>query len=179
MPTYALEIQAQFENVESMVPKSDVVWKFDIENDSSETREGITVDPAEELELSGSRGSANFVMKWNKSDTHQAYIKILDVKKALGEKKKGKKAAGDAVVDGSYRSKSEEWVPIVCMECRGLRPTSANIGDDFIITTSGGTVFNECEFASDREGLEWADYDEENDDSVMVTKLQARVVEVP
>jgi hypothetical protein len=177
MPSYAIEIQAAFENVESLQAKNDIIWNFDVESDSSEIREGITVDPTDELELDGSRGIANFVMKWSKSDSHQAYIKIIELKKINAGKKKGKKES--FLLDGIYRSQDEEWVPILCIECRGLRPININLSNnDFIIQTTGGTTFSDGEFTDDRDGMEWADYDEENDASVMVTKLKARVIEV-
>jgi hypothetical protein len=80
MPTYVLSIKAELENVASLLPLNDVMWKFDITSSSSERKEGITVCPSEELELSGSRGTANFVMRW-KGDKHESYIKVVHVKK--------------------------------------------------------------------------------------------------
>lgn len=43
---------------------------------------GITVCPTDELELSGSRGTANYVMKWPGAKT-ESYIKVIHVKKVV------------------------------------------------------------------------------------------------
>ena len=80
MPTYVLSIKAELENVESMLPMKDVMWKFDVVNTAAERKEGITVSSIDEYELTGSRGVANFVMKWP-GDKHESYIKIVHVKK--------------------------------------------------------------------------------------------------
>jgi hypothetical protein len=180
MPTFALEIKAILENVMSLTPIGGVLWKLDIESEGgAEKRENVTIDTgAEEQELDGSRGTAHFLMKWSKGDSHQAYIKILDPKKALGDKKKKKKTEGGSEIDGTYSSQTEEWVPILCLECRGLRPTAFHIGNDFDIRSVGGTVFRGGELTQDRSGLEWTDYDEENDCSVSISQLQSRIVEV-
>jgi len=140
-------------------------------------REGITVcETDEEQELDGSKGSAHFVMKWNKSDKYQAYIKIIDLKKAAP--KKGKKSAGDDTFDGVYRSQNEEWRAVLCMECRGLKPTNYHLGNDFIAKSTGGTEFEPCEFGMERDGGEWAEYDEEHDLSVVISQVQSRIREV-
>jgi len=72
----------------------------------------------------------------------------------------------------------EEWVPVACMECRGLKPIKVHIGNDFDVLSSAGTVFEEADFGLDGQGYEWADYDEKNDLSVTVSNLQARIVVV-
>lgn len=41
MPTYLLSIKAELENVASLLPLTDVMWKFDIVNSSSERKEGM------------------------------------------------------------------------------------------------------------------------------------------
>jgi len=194
MTIYAIEVCAALENVVSLTPITGVLWKLDIESDGGgDFRENITIDTSadNEQELDGSRGTANFIIKWSKGDSHQAYIKMLDIKKSQGDKKakskakKAKAGAGDGEsgaqgeVDGTYRSQTEEWVAVACMECRGLKPTKVHIGHDFNITTSAGTLFEEAELALDGQGYEWAEYDEKNDLSVSVSNLQARLVVVP
>jgi hypothetical protein len=89
MPTYVLSIKAELENVASLIPLNNVMWKFDIVNSSSERKQGITVGAADELELSGSRGTANFVMKWP-GEKHESYIKIVHVKKVTTQYDSGK-----------------------------------------------------------------------------------------
>jgi len=164
MTIYAIEVCATLENVASLTPLTGVLWKLDIESEGGgDIRENITVDTSEdgEQELDCSRGTANFIIKWSKGDSHHAYIKMLDVKKSQGDKKtkskakKGKAGACDdesgaqGEVDGTYRSQTEEWVAVACMECRGLKPTKVHLGHDFKITTSAGTVFEDAELGLD------------------------------
>ena len=55
MPLLLLQIKAELENIETMVPVEGVCWKLEIENDASE-RKVITCSSTEEEELEGSRG---------------------------------------------------------------------------------------------------------------------------
>ena len=181
MPSFVIEIKAELLNVASLTPVNDILWKMDIESEAGEVRENITVNPREELELEGSRGLANFVMKWSKQDSHQANIKVVDLKKAAAGMGKGKKAKKDkdaSEIDGVYRS-SNQWVPIVAMECRGLKPIRVHVGNDFDITSESGALFPaaEAEFEEDSEGLSWTDFDEKLDDCLAINALQVRVVE--
>ena len=68
MPTYLLQIKAELEGVESLTPRSSTQWKLDIENDGHEERHGITVCGEDVIDLEGSRGTANFVIRFNKGD---------------------------------------------------------------------------------------------------------------
>ena len=56
MPLFVLKIKADLENLKSLEFSAATVWKFDVESDSSEVREGITFCRNEEQELEGSRG---------------------------------------------------------------------------------------------------------------------------
>lgn len=108
MPVFLLKIKADLENIAELTPQFENLWKFDIKSQDGEERLGITVSKADVLELNGSKGDANYVMKWHKADSHQAYIKLVDVKK----------------VDGTYKAtESGTWVTILGLECRGLVPT--------------------------------------------------------
>lgn len=50
----------------------------------SDFREGITVSKGDILELDGSKGEANFIIKWSNSKS-QSYMKIVDSKGVTGE----------------------------------------------------------------------------------------------
>jgi hypothetical protein len=166
MPSCVLEIKAEFENVERMTPApGDVMWKFDIENEAGERKEGITVDPNdEEQEIEGGKGFAHFVMKWNKGDKHQAYIKITPIGKA----KKG--------ATGTY-STPGEWQPVCAFECRGLKIIRWIPGNDFEVTSSCGQVFKAEDVPFSPDEPDWYDVDE-NNESVSVTELQGRIRDV-
>lgn len=69
----------------------------------ADCRNGITVSRGDVLELSGSKGDANFVIKWSNSK-NQSYMKIID--------KKG--------ISGEYTSSDTgKFITILVLECRG------------------------------------------------------------
>lgn len=103
--------------------------------------------------IDGSRGEANFLVKWPGASA-QSYIKLISVKNVSGE----------------YKS-SGQWVTILGMECRGLVPSNWIPGIDFNATSTGGTQFEGIDLTE----KEWADYDEENDQSVSVMNVESKL----
>ena len=157
MPIFLLKIKADLENISTLRPVEGVCWKFDIESSDGERKEGITVSSTETIELEGSRGDANFVMRWHKGSP-PSYIKIVPVKK----------------VDGSYNTKDGgTFATIAGFECRGLTITKFIPGEDFTATSAGGTVFE----AVDVSDGDWADYDDQNgnDLSVSITNFESKI----
>jgi hypothetical protein len=114
MVLFLLKMKADLENISELQPQFENLWKFNISSQDGEERLGITVSKADILELNGSKGDANYVMKWHKADSHQAYIKLVDVKK----------------VDGTYKT-SGDWTTLLGLECRGLIPTAWIPGDPY------------------------------------------------
>ena len=110
---------------------------------------------ADVIPLEGSKGDANYVMKWPGSKV-QAYIKIIDLKN----------------VSGSYGAESTgEWTAVLGLECRGLEPLKCTLERDFVAESSGGHYFEEVDLS---EG-DWAEYDEENDMSVSVMNVETKI----
>jgi hypothetical protein len=121
-----------------------------------ETRKDITVSSADELQLEGSRGEANFVIKWPGS-AGQAYIKLLSNVKG---------------VKNSYNADdSGNFVTILAMECRNIEPIAWYPSFDFLIRSSSGKLFEYVDLSE----KEWADYDEENDLSVSIMNLEYKI----
>ena len=164
MPTYALEIKADLEGLAKLTPLENNVWQFDISCDSGgggERKEGITVSALDELEIEGSRGHANYVMKWHTSKQH-AHIKIMPLDKKMSP--------------GCYPvQKAGEFVKIAAFECRGLSLERWIPGTDFSGEGETGTVFSAVDL-SDPDG--WTDYDEGADESVSVMNLEHRIVRI-
>ena len=107
------------------------------------------------IELEGSKGDANYVMKWP-GNKMQSYIKIVDLKG----------------VNGNYTDEnSGEWVAVLGLECRNLVPTAWSTGRDFIAESSGGHYFEDVDLT---EG-DWAEYDEEADLAVSITNVECKV----
>lgn len=108
---------------------------------------------AEEIhELSGSRGTANFALKWVRDARHEASLNVQQVKG----------------VTRDLTSEDQGFVPIVAFECRGMDPIDWKPDGGFVIKARSGKVFEDVDMS---EG-EWADYDEKSGESVSVMELQ-------
>ena len=111
------------------------------------------------MPLEGSRGEANFIIKWPYAND-QAYMKIIEhktVKKAYTEDQSG------------------EFVNILAVECRGLEPIAWYPSLDFQVESTGGTSFKDVDL-SDRD---WAEFDEEHDLSVSITDVDYKIELAP
>lgn len=153
MPEFVLEIKADLENIEKLVPIDGNLWKFDVESLSGELREGITFSASEELQIQGSRGTAHFIMKFS-GEMDAATIKVVSIKKN----------------DGTY-SASGRFTKVLALECRNVIPTRWIPGEDFAAISSAGKNFP----LIDLSGGSWADYDEDNDLPVSVMDLEHKI----
>jgi hypothetical protein len=109
--------------------------------------------------LEGSRGDANFLIKWPYAND-QSYIKFITHK---------------ALKSSYSEENSSEFVTILAMECRNIEISAWQPSTDFTVTSTGGFTFDPVDL-SDRD---WADYDEENDLSVSVSNLEYRIENTP
>jgi hypothetical protein len=125
-----------------------------MKNPSGEdTREGVYVDAGELHELSGSRGTANFAMKWARDSKHEGHLNLQQVK---------------GVTRPLTDEDEHKAVPIIAFDCRGLEPIAWRPEGGFIIKTKSGKVFEDVDLSDG----EWADYDEKLGDSVSVMNLE-------
>lgn len=99
-----------------------------------------------------SQGTAHFVFSW--PDTkRQCSVDIVQVKK---------------VTHATYTGDdSGNWVPLVAFECRGCVPVAYYPRDEWRVTSSGGTVFEDVDL-SDKE---WAEVCEKTSDPVQVMEF--------
>ena len=68
-----------------MKPQAGNMWKFNVNSgDGGFSRDGITFSSLDELDLEGSRGIANFIVRWDKASS-QSYIKLVDMKGVTGK----------------------------------------------------------------------------------------------
>lgn len=157
MPVYSLKIKAELEEIAKMSVTEGVMWKFDIQSgEGGDSKSGITVTASDVMELDGSKGEANFIVKWPGSKM-QSYIKVLETKAGAAE---------------YTAEKSGEWVTIANFECRGLEIVSYIPGADFKAESTGGTIFEAVDLS---EG-DWAEYDEENELAVSIMNLEHMVM---
>lgn len=156
MPTYKVSIKCDLENVKMLTPIPNNLWTFNIASvGGADRRDGITVSEGDAMELEGSKGSAHFVMKWNKGE-QQSYIKVVPLKK----------------VTGTYNeSDNGKWVPILGLECRGIDVVDYVPGIDFDVETTGGTKFQSIDLTE----KEWSEYDEENDLSLSIMNFETKI----
>jgi len=112
------------------------------------------------MELDGSRGTANFIKKWE-GERQQSYLKMIDVKKITG--------ALEISAD-----QSDQWVVLFAIECRGLEPVEWLPKQDFNVASGEGAVFEEIEF---EDGF-WAEYDAEHDAQISIQNLEHEFISV-
>ena len=150
----------EFEGVAKLSVRADAVWALAIESsDGEHSRPLVTVSSVDEEEISGSRGTANFVVSWPGSH-NQGWIKVVPP------------ASGDfPIALTEAQQAGQEPIPLVVFECRGVGIVGwhpSEEGGEIELESEGGTLFEEVGFVDG----EWADYDEENDLPVSVTNLQ-------
>ena len=168
MPIYYLKIKAELENIEEIKKIPNNLWKFDINSTGGDTKEGITVSEDDIIELDGSKGEANYVMKW-KGSNQQAYIKIIN-----------NKSIQDIYTYDD--SNNNSYTTILGLECRNLEITKWIPGIDFIAIGNNNnndnnedkTIFDEVDLSDLDDG--WCDYDEKTNESVSISNLKYEIV---
>lgn len=154
-----LYIKADFEGpLSSLQLEPGCSFELDLrESGGQEERKGVVICDAEDHELSGSRGTAHFAMKWCKDSKHFSTInlerglaKVFDPSRGLTKDDQGK------------------FVPIAGFECRGVEPTAWHPKDEFKVYGESGMVWDSVDL-SERE---WFEYDEKSGESVGVTDLE-------
>ncbi|CAN0130666.1 unnamed protein product [Ascophyllum nodosum] len=134
-------------------------WIMTVQSpDESDRREHVEVTRARIEELDGTRGTANFVVKWRGSKK-QATANIVDIKKVTTK--------GEIKVE-----QSGEFVPILALDCRGLEPVEWHPSTDFAVTSGGGTVF-ESDAVDLSEG-DWSEYCEKSSMPVSIMEIEHR-----
>jgi Eukaryotic protein of unknown function (DUF866) len=172
MVLFLLYIKCEMENVGEIQLRSDANLRISVRNplSDSEVRENVVFNPSETVEQdeSSREPDHHFRLKWEGSKK-ASVLRVLDANEAAAALKKKKQHK-----DGPPRSCTGEdggnWVPMLAMECRGLEPYAFHpMKDEFIITSEGGTQFDEdIEFGDG----DWADYDAENDCAVSLEDIQ-------
>ncbi len=162
MPIFVIYCKAELGGIQEIVADlKNTSWCVDVSSlDGFDKRERVTIDPNDEIGLTGSRAMANFVVKFNRS-----------VKQATANVKIGgclEKGGGKARISAAQ---SGEWVPLVEFECRGLIITAWHPTTEFTVISSTGTSFIEADFS---EG-DWSEYDEEAQEPLSVTCIEWRI----
>ncbi|CAE7224008.1 unnamed protein product [Symbiodinium necroappetens] len=117
MPLIAMFVKAEMEGVERLVFPSDETWKLDVQQSGgTEIREGITIDPTNEEEIPNSKGTANFLIKWEGAKAPSS-ISVMTPSRSTPIKDKD-------VKDKTLGEYSEGGVmqPVAVFDCRGAEP---------------------------------------------------------
>ncbi len=166
MTIFVLEVKATFENVSSMSAKA-TQWCTDVRNplNDYEVREDVTFGAHDEVVLDNDhQGTVNFKIKWDGANKWSTLTVMRPGDKALKGKKKG--------ADNSPRDvTTEEWTPVLAVDCRGLEPSLYKPQvDDFSVLSEGGTKFEEEVDLTD----EWAEYCEASEMPVGISDFEHR-----
>ena len=66
---------------------------------------------------------------------------------------------------------SGQFKTILGLECRGIEIERWIPGDDFVVESTSGTIFENVDLTEN----DWADYDEKYDESVSITDLEFKI----
>ncbi|EIE21643.1 hypothetical protein COCSUDRAFT_24771 [Coccomyxa subellipsoidea C-169] len=161
-----LFIKARLENVAKLSLPEGHTYNLTVKDSTGDdVREGVTVTSSHEEELPGSRGSANFALKWVRDSKHMAYLNVKEITKAL-------KCKGKEKISGSYTADDDgKYVGMVGFECRGLDVTGWQPEDGFIVESTSGARFEDVDLSE----KEWMDYDEKLGESVGIYDLEYKL----
>ena len=80
MVVFLLQVRAQLENVTDFCAPSAASWCLDLKQpDGDEVKTSVVVSPETKVELQGSKGDANCVIKWPDS-RREGHITIVAIK---------------------------------------------------------------------------------------------------
>ncbi|KAH9260459.1 hypothetical protein BASA82_000137 [Batrachochytrium salamandrivorans] len=154
MPKFALELRAELENVTEVVVSSPLVLSLR-QSGGTEERHDVEVDPnEEEAEVFGSKGTAHFVMKWDKKDKFEATLKVISPISPLTE--------------------SSKWTRIVTFETRGLDVVKYTPKSALVVGVKDR--FPDADISDLQDGF--SEYDEKAELAVGLTELECRIVAI-
>lgn len=155
---FVLYVKADFDGpVSSLGLEPGCTFEIDVrESGGQEERKGVVIDDTEDHELSGSRGTAHFAMKWSRDSKHFSTINLeRELANVFGRSR------------GLTKDDHGKFVPLAGFECRGLEPIAWYPKDEFKVQGESGTVWDNVDLSEQ----EWFDYDEKSGESVGITEI--------
>lgn len=148
-------VKAELENVAKV--KFPEQWSLKVQDSSSDETRDVIVDPTNEEEITGSRGTCNFKLKFP-GQKKEAWLNVVEPKKAQ--------------ISYLTADTAGEYVTVIGFECRGMEPIEWNHKDGFFtVEAESGKMFNEVSFAED----DFFDYDEDADASIGVSEIEYKI----
>lgn len=151
---------AELENVEK-IEMADAMNKIrvDVEQGGGgERRNDVVIDTTEEHQLPSGHGYAHMALKFAKDDKQPSNASVIDLSED-----------GSTCAFTAEDAESNQSVPVVALQCRGLVPVAYYPEGGWRVTSKGGTVFDNVDL-SERE---WNAYCEKLNDVVGVYNFQA------
>lgn len=155
MVLFILYVKVELDNVKCIEIPKNHQWCLDLKQPTSdEVRKGVFVSEEEELEIENSRGTAHFLMKWPGGKKNSQLTVMREVKN---------------VTKDITLERSDEFVPIVGFDCRGLEPTHWYPNGGYVVRSDGSdnVSFEDVDLMDD-----WAEYDEECNATVGIYNLE-------
>ena len=155
MVLLVLYVKAELENIGSIKFPANLQYCFDVKDaQSDEEKKGVYLCADEIAEIDGSKGDANFVMRFPDCKK-QCTVTFTDVK---------------GVTRDEYTEEdSGTFVPIRAFDCRGLELTNWTPNGGLIVRSKEGTVWEDVDLGADPDG--WFEYCEKQGESVGITEL--------
>jgi len=168
MTVFVLEVKGELDNCTfAAAPNNE--YKISVKNplNDYEKKEGVTIQLSELVELENAHVSdCHLAVKFEGANKFATLTILPSTSTLLKPKKKNSPSFVPTAV-----TETETWTSILAVECRGLEPCDYMSGDDeFVVTSEGGSTFNEEIDFSD----EWCEYCEKGDAPVGVSNFQYR-----
>eukprot|EP00919_Chromeraceae_sp_WS-2016_P050464 GHVR01119653.1.p1 GENE.GHVR01119653.1~~GHVR01119653.1.p1 ORF type:complete len:171 (+),score=35.73 GHVR01119653.1:35-514(+) len=134
MPLIAVRVKADLENVRSITFPENNLWCFDVkESNGEEVREKVTMITDEMFDLTNSRGTAHFIIKWDGSK-HQSTINI--------EQLKGVSNTYEEDNSGTFKT-------VTVLDCRGVEPIKCHPRGGVQVITTAGAILEDIQLNED------------------------------
>ena len=155
MVLLVLYVKAELENIGSIKFPANLQYCLDVKDaQSDEEKKGVYMCADEIAEIDGSKGDANFVMRFPDCKK-QCTVTFTDVK---------------GVTRDEYTEEdSGTFVPIRAFDCRGLELTNWTPNGGLVVRSTEGTVWEDVDLGADPDG--WFEYCEKQGESVGITEL--------
>ncbi|CAK0891719.1 unnamed protein product [Prorocentrum cordatum] len=127
---------AQLDGVARIDFPAETNWVLDVKNPAGdEVRERITVNSVEEYDIPNSKGTANFLVKWEGAKSSSSMSVFTPTRASEVKELKGK--AGNTL--GSYTSEQAgQSVLVAIFDCRGIEPILWHPEGPFTVTSEVG-----------------------------------------
>ena len=155
MVLLVLYVKAELENIGSITFPGNIQYCFDVKDaQSDEEKKGVYLCADEIAEIDGSKGDANFVMRFPDCKK-QCTVTFTDVK--------------GVTRDTITAEDSGNFVPIRAFDCRGLEIVNWVPTEGLIVKSTEGTTLENVNLGDDPDG--WFEYCEKQGESVGITEL--------